>query len=74
MSLVYMKWVVNAVQMTCEVIDYLVQRKCLLRSAGVREGFMEEVRLELGPKEWIGFGYAVGAAEHSTQEQAAWVR
>ena len=39
------------IQMFCEVIDYTVQRKSLLRTAGVARGFMEEMRLSLGPEE-----------------------
>ena len=32
---------------------------------------MEEMRLNLGPEEWAGIGYAAGEAEHSTQEHEA---
>lgn len=42
---------VNNIQMFCEVTDYMVQRKCLLSSAGVKEGFMEDVKLNPGPEE-----------------------
>lgn len=72
-SLAHVKWVVNNIQMFCEVTDCMVQRKCLLSSAGVKEGFMEDVKLNPGPEEWEGLGYAVGEAGHFIQERAAYV-